>query len=155
MAKRAVTRATRASGRKPARKVLAKAPGAADAIRRLDAAFMKAASARDSAALVRAFYADDAVLLPPNHPLVTGKSEIQRFLQGLMDGGLTSIKIETTVTASGGDLAYGRGRYTLSLSPTGAAAVQDVGKYIVVYRRPAGGAWRAVADIFNSDQPAQ
>jgi phenylpropionate dioxygenase-like ring-hydroxylating dioxygenase large terminal subunit len=29
----------------------------------------------------------------------------------------------------------------------------DVGKYVVVYRRQ-GGTWRAVADIFNSDQPA-
>ena len=32
------------------------------------------------------------------------------------------------------------------------ATFQDVGKYIVVYRRQANGTWRAVSDIFNSDQ---
>ncbi len=154
MAKK-VVRKVRPSVRKPARKPAAKTSDASAAIRRLDAEFMQAAGARDAAALVKAFYAADAALMPPNHPLVTGRTAIQGFLQGLIDGGLTSIKLETRVTASAGDLAYGRGRYTLSLSPAGAAApVEDEGKYVVVYRRQSDGTWRAVADIFNSDHPA-
>jgi uncharacterized protein (TIGR02246 family) len=136
-------------------KTVAKKPmSAAQAIQELDAEFMKAASAKDAAALVRAFYAPDAVLMPPNRPAVEGREQIQGFLQGLMDSGLTEIKLETTTTASGEALAYGRGRYTLSLAPPGGAPVRDVGKYVVVYRRQANGSWRAVADIFNSDQPA-
>ena len=82
-----------------------------------------------------------------------GHESIRQMLQGLMDSGLTSIKLETTVTASSGDLAFGRGRYTMNLEPSGGSPVTDVGKYVVVYRRQ-GGAWRAVADIFNSDQGA-
>jgi ketosteroid isomerase-like protein len=117
---------------------------------------MQAARNRDAGTLVKVFYAADAVLMPPNHPGVTGRKAIQDFLQGLIDGGLTSIKLETKVTASGGDLAYGRGRYTLSMSPAGAAApVEDVGKYVLVYRRQPSGSWQAVADIFNSDQAGQ
>ena len=139
---------------KKARKKVAPKPGAADAIRRLDAEFMKAASAKDSTALVKAFYAPDAVLLPPNRPIAEGRDNIRVFLQGLMDSGFTGIKLETTTIASAGDLAYGRGRYTLSMWPPGGGPVQDVGKYIVVFRRQANGAWRAVADIFNSDQAA-
>ncbi|HXJ82893.1 MAG TPA: DUF4440 domain-containing protein [Candidatus Methylomirabilis sp.] len=131
----------------------AKPAHAADAIRQLDAEFMKAGNAKNAAALVKAFYAPDAVLMPPNHAAVEGRDKIEGFLQGLMDGGLTSIKLETTTVASAGDLAYGRGRYTLALSPPGGAPVQDVGKYVVVYRRQPNGAWRAVSDIFNSDQP--
>jgi len=142
--------------KKATRKTPAPKPaGAADAIRRLDEEFMKAAGAKDAAALVKAFYAPDAVLMPPNHALVEGRKEIQGFLQGLIDSGLTNIKLETTTTGSAGDLAYGRGRYTLALSPPGGAPVQDVGKYVVVYRRQPGGAWRAVSDIFNSDHPGQ
>ena len=139
---------------KKARKKVAPKPSAADAIRRLDAEFMKAANAKDSAALVKAFYSPDAVLLPPNRPIVEGRDNVRIFLQGLMDSGFTGIKLETTTVASAGDLAYGRGRYTLSMWPPGGTPVQDVGKYIVVYRRQANGAWRAVADIFNSDQAA-
>ena len=40
------------------------------------------------------------------------------------------------------------------MSPPAGDPVQDIGKYIVVYRRQANGAWQAVADIFNSDQPS-
>lgn len=140
--------------RKPAKKGAGRVETAAAAIRRLDQEFMRAAAAHDAGALVEAFYAKEAVLLPPNRPALEGRDGIRQMLQGLMDGGLTSMKLETTSIASAGDLAYGRGRYSLSMQPPGGASVTDVGKYVVVYRRQSGGAWRAVADIFNSDQPA-
>lgn len=130
-----------------------KKPSVGAAIRELDRAFMRAASAKDAGALVAAFYASDAVLMPPNHPIVKGRAPIRAFLQGLMDGGLTSITLKTFSIASAGDLACGRGAYRLSISPPGGSPVQDTGKYVVVYRRKGrGGAWRATADIFNSDQ---
>ncbi len=154
MAKKMATKTAKKAPKTAAKPSAPKPAGAADAIRRLDAEFMKAANAKNPGALVKAFYAPDAVLMPPNHPIVEGRANIQSFLQGLIDSGFTSIKLETPTIASVDDLAYGRGHYTLSMSPPGAAPVQDVGKYIVVYRRQANGAWRAVADIFNSDQPA-
>ena len=101
-----------------------------------------------------AFYAADAVLMPPNHPLVSGKAAIQGFLQGLIDAGATGIRLDTQRIAAQGDLAWARGAYTLSMTPPGGAPVVDTGKYIVCYRRQPAGAWRAVADIFNSDGPA-
>jgi ketosteroid isomerase-like protein len=150
-------RASRATKRTSKAKAVKKRDGAHEAasaaIRRLDEEFMRAAAVGDGQALVDAFYAGDAVLLPPNQPAAEGRENIRRVLQGLMDSGVSSIKLETTVTGTAGDLAYGRGRYTLSMEPPGGAPVTDVGKYVVVYRRQ-GGAWRAVADIFNSDQPA-
>jgi ketosteroid isomerase-like protein len=154
MAKKKATKAPKKGTKKAAKRAAPKAPSAAAAIRRLDAEFMKAANAKNAGALVKAFYAPDAVLLPPNHPAVEGHAGIQGFLQGMIDSGFNSITLETTSVASAGDLAYGRGRYTLSLTPAGGAPVQDVGKYIVTYRRSASGPWRAVADIFNSDQAA-
>lgn len=136
---------------KAVNKPAARAADAGVAIRKLDEALMKAASARNAAALVRAFYAPGAVLMPPGHPVVEGTAAIQGFFQGLLDSGFQSIKLETTAVDAAGDLAYSRGRYTLSLTPPGGAPVEDIGKYIVVYRRQPGGAWRAVGDIFNSD----
>ncbi len=150
MAKKRASRTAKKTANRPA----AKRGGAPNAIRQLDVEFMKAANAKNAGALVRAFYAPDAVMMPPNHPIVEGRTGIQGFLQSLIDGGFTSIKLDTTTVASAGDLAYGRGRYTLSMSPPGGAPVQDIGKYVVVYRRQANGSWRAVADIFNGDQAA-
>ena len=151
--KRAKKPARKMSKSRPAKKSARPVETAAAAIRRLDAEFMRAAAAHDGAALVAAFYDKDAVLLPPNRPALEGRESIRQMLQGLMNSGLTSIKLETTVTGSSGDLAYGRGRYIMNLEPAGGSPVTDVGKYVVVYRRQAG-AWRAVADIFNSDQAA-
>jgi ketosteroid isomerase-like protein len=152
MAKKKVAKRPAAkASKKPVKRPAAKSTGAAEAIRKLDAEFMKAANGKNAGALVKAFYAADAVLMPPNHPIVEGTTAIQGFLQGLIDGGLTSIKLETTSVAASGDLACGQGRYALSLSPAGAAPIQDEGKYIVVYRRQSNGSWRAVSDIFNSD----
>jgi len=132
-----------------------KRPSATAAIRGLDKEFMRAAHAKDAGALVAAFYAPDAVLMPPNRPIVKGRVQIRAFLQGLMDGGLSSIALKTTKIESVRDLAYGRGTYTLVITPPGGAPAQDTGKYVVVYRRKGrAGAWRAVADIFNSDQAA-
>lgn len=152
MAKKAMKRMVKKA---PKKAVAKPAMSPAEAIHKLDAEFMKAANAKDVAGLVKAFYAPDAVLLPPGRSIVEGRANIQGFFQGMIDGGFTSIKLETTTTASAGDLAYGRGHYTLAMAPPGGAPVQDVGKYIVVYRRQASGSWRAAADIFNSDQGAQ
>lgn len=144
MAKRAAVKRQAAGGRMPA----------ATAVRQLDRAFMKAVAARDARALVAAFYASGAVLMPPNAPAVKGRAGIQAFLQGLMDAGVANFALRTTRIESAGDLAYGRGTYRFSMPGPDGSMSQNIGKYIVVYRRQRDGSWRAVADIFNSDRPA-
>lgn len=126
-----------------------------DAIHQLDSEFMRAAKAKDAASLARAFYAEDAVFMPPNHPIVEGRSNIQAFIQGLIDSGLQSIELKTTHIEESGDLAYGRGAYTLLMRSPEGGDIEDVGKYIVCYRRQDDGTWKAVSDIFNSDNAAQ
>ena len=116
------------------------------AIRKLDTDFMKAANAKDVVSLVKAFYAVNAVLMPPNSPIVKGRAAVQRFFQGLIDAGATDVKLQTTTIESAGSLAYGRGRVTFAVG-----GKTEVGKYVVVYRRQSDGGWKAVADIFNTD----
>jgi ketosteroid isomerase-like protein len=127
---------------------------AATGIRQLDKAFMSALNRKDAAALVKGFYAPDAVLMPPNHEAVKGRPHIQRFLQGLIDAGAADFTLKTTKIESAGPLAYGRGVYGFSLPAPDGSRVRNAGKYVVVYRRQRDGTWKAVADIFNSDHPA-
>src|SRR5262249_22390187 len=144
MAKKRASKATkRTSKRKTATKRGGALETAAGAIRRLDEEFMRAAATGDGEALVDAFYARDAVLLPPNQPAAEGRENIRRVLQGLMDSGASSIKLETTVTGTAGGPAYGRRPATPSITPPQSAPVTDIGKYVVVYRRQRG-QWRAV-----------
>ncbi len=132
-----------------------KKSSAAVAIRRLDAEFMRTINTKDAGGLVSAFYAQNAVVMPPNQPMVKGRKQIQAFFQGLIDQGLSRLLIKTTNIESAGDLAYGRGTYSLEITPPDGSPVHDAGKYVVVYRRQRDRSWKAVLDIYNSDQAAR
>jgi ketosteroid isomerase-like protein len=120
---------------------------AARAIRALSEAFVRHFNAGDADQLVQAFYAEDARLLPPNHPTITGPSQIREALRGLFAVGLGGITIETyeLEVAGSGDLAYRIGTYSM------ARPVPDRGKFVDIFRRQADGSWRCVADMFSSD----
>jgi ketosteroid isomerase-like protein len=119
---------------------------AAPAIRALEAEFERHANANQPVALTKAFYAEDAQLLPPNAPLVKGRTAILDFWTAFLSTGLSDITLETTDVSSSGDLAYGVGQYRYT-----ASGVRHTGKYVVVYRRQANGGYQAVADSFNSN----
>jgi uncharacterized protein (TIGR02246 family) len=108
------------------------------------------ASQNDSA--IALLYADDAVLMPPAMPRVTGRENIRRFWAQIwpLKATLTLTSASIRVTRSG-DWAIEEGDWTWSApSPTGDQ--RDKGKYIVTWAR-IGDSWKAVQDIWNSDQP--
>ncbi len=130
------------------------APETVQAIRAMDQEFVRNANSGDVEALVSAFYAEDAELLPPNVPAMGGHTAIRQCWNGLVSAGLNISVLEAKRIEASGNLAYASGVYELTLSPPGAGKRADTGKYVVVYRRQAGGSWKAIADIFNSSQPA-
>ena len=123
-------------------------PDAASAIRTLSDAFVRHFNAADADQLVQAFYAEDARLLPPNHPMVTGRSQISEALQQFLDAGFGEMATDAVEVGSSGDLAYRIGTYSLG------RPAPDRGKFIEIYRRQADGSWRCLADMFSSDQAA-
>jgi ketosteroid isomerase-like protein len=132
---------------------MAEARSQVNEFRELDIIFERSVANKDAGTLVNGFYSDDAVLMPPNHPAVEGKANIQTFLQGLMDQGATGITLETIRHDGEGDLAYAQGKYVLTLTTPDGTSVDDTGKYVVTYRRQTDGGWRVVTDFFNSDNP--
>ena len=128
--------------------------GLQEAVRALDAEFIRHANAGDAAALTAAFYTDDAVLLAPGAPRLDGADAIRAFWQGFIAGGVEDVAIETPEVVEAGDLGYGIGSYTCTLPSASGERLRDTGKYIVIYRRQADGGWKAIADQFNSDLPA-
>jgi len=124
------------------------------AIRALNAEFERNVRAQSASQLVQAAYAEDAVVLPPNQPMVSGRTQITEFWQGMFGAGLKDASLETVRVEASGDLASEIGKYTLTIQPKDAAPVQAQGKYLVALRRQADGAWRLVADMFSSDSPA-
>lgn len=120
----------------------------------MDEEFIRNVNSGNVDALVSAFYAEDAELMPPNAPVMSGHAAIRQCWSGLVSGGLNISVLEAKRIEESGNLAYAAGVYELTLSAPGGGRKADHGKYVVVYRRQGGGSWKAIADIFNSSQPA-
>ena len=124
------------------------------AIRAAETEWSNRASAKDLEGIL-SNYAEDASMLPPNAPIATGKEAIRKaWSEMLALPGMAlswqTIKVEV---ARSGDLAYTHGSYEMSVNDAKGKPVKDLGKYATVWKKQADGSWKAVADIFNSDQP--
>lgn len=117
------------------------------AIRAQVAAFNAAVAAKNDSAVL-ALYADNAVLMPPNEPSVTGADAIRTFWAQLwpMDASLVITPTAITVAASG-DMATEAGSWVFTAGP-----MQDTGKYLVHWHK-LNGTWKMVEDMWNSDNP--
>lgn len=122
-------------------------------VERVAQAFHDGVANRDSAALA-SLYAENAKFLPPGMEPCEGRAQIQSAMQVLLDMGTRSLDIEPLEVRENGDLTIEYGRYRLGIEPGGADAMIDVGKYLVVHERQAGGPAKIVYDIFNSNAPA-
>ena len=102
-----------------------------------------------------AFYADGAVLLPPNAPIATDKKSIRDAWASMLGPGTAiSWKVSKSEAAASGDLGYVYGSYVLDIKdPKGGPATHDQGKFLEVWKKQADGNWKCIVDTFNSDLP--
>lgn len=122
------------------------------ALKKLDDEWSRAVGARDVEKTV-SFYSDDAVMMPPDIPTLTGKEPIRALWRSMLEspsfsGGWQATKIEV---ARSGDLAYVSGTYEFNETDAGGRPIADKGKYVEVWKKQADGNWKCVADMFNSD----
>ena len=119
------------------------------AVRDADDAWSKAAGAKDLDKTV-SYYADDAIVLPPNEAMITSKDGIRNMWKGFLDS-LTSISWNTTrvEVSKSGDMAATTGTYELTMKD----GTKDHGKYCEVWQKKHG-KWKVATDMFSSDLPA-
>ncbi len=112
--------------------------------------FMDAFSRVDAAGLA-SLYTEDAKLLPPGSPMVTGKEAIQSFWQSAMDMGIKEARLDTVEVESEGNLACEIGKFALTVQPEGGEIVMMTGKYVVVWKNQ-DGTLKLHVDIWNADE---
>ena len=127
---------------------------AESALRALDEMWSSTAAKNDLDGTV-AFYADDAVLLPPNAPIATNKKSIRESWAALL-GPNTSLswKVSKAEVDQSGELGYIYGAYKLSIAdPKGGKPFNDAGKFLEVWKKQSDGGWKCIVDTYNSDVP--
>src|SRR5256885_12556778 len=121
------------------------------ALKKLDDEWSKVTAARDVEKMI-SYYSDDAMVMLPNIPTLTGKESIRTFWNSMLDPGFSGGWKTTKVEVSG-DLAYVTGSYEFNDNDGGGKPITDKAKYFEVWKKQADGSWKCVADMFSSDMP--
>jgi ketosteroid isomerase-like protein len=121
-------------------------------IRDLDAQWSKDAAAHDLKGAL-SFYADNAVLLPPDAAAATDKEAIRTsWANTFLTLDALSWEVTRLEVARSGDLAYLTGKWKGEMrAPVGGASVTVTGKLLEVWHKQPDGSWKCVADTYNND----
>jgi ketosteroid isomerase-like protein len=104
------------------------------------------AVARKDYAAMAALYTENAMVLPPDGPIVTGKPAIEEFWRSAAKAlGLTDAVLKTRDLEVASDTAYEVGEANLKLG-----SGQVMVKYLVVWVKGGDGNWRVHRDIWNA-----
>jgi ketosteroid isomerase-like protein len=114
--------------------------------------FWAAAKERNAEALI-AHYAMEAQLLPPNARIARGRDDVRSALLTIL--ATPDFQIEGRATrieaAMAGDIAWETGMFTIHMRNDQGEIVTWPGKYVTIWKKRAGGEWRIISNIFNSD----
>ncbi len=109
---------------------------------------------RGDAAGVAAYYTEGARFLAPNAEMITGRQGIQAAWQHMRDIGLKEASLEILELKPLGDKAACEiGKYRMKIEPEPGVTVEDIGKYVVIWKHD-GESWKLDVDIFNTSLPA-
>jgi uncharacterized protein (TIGR02246 family) len=109
---------------------------------------MENAFLRGDSHAVSEMYAEDAEWLVPGAPPIRGRAAIAEAWKGVIGSGGNRVRVDVREVQESGDLAFDVGAFTTT-APDGTTL--NAGKYIVVWKREPGGAWKTYRDIFHWD----
>jgi uncharacterized protein (TIGR02246 family) len=117
---------------------------------KLMAEFVAAFNAKDTAALA-SFYAEDAVWMPPNAPMIKGRSALEAAFKKQF-AGPGVLKLTWTASEIAGTRAFSAGTYTVTIPVDGGGSLTFAAKYLTVFKR-VGNDWKIAFDMQNADEP--
>jgi len=132
-----------------------KPSGVEQLLRDLDAQWAKAAAAKDVEQTI-AYYADDAIVLPPNATSAATKEAVRNVWRDMFASPGLVISWQPTRVQVGksGEMAWVRGTYELTTNDASSKPIDDRGKYLEVWEKQTDGNWKCAADMWNSDLAA-
>jgi ketosteroid isomerase-like protein len=127
-------------------------PATVEELGQMNRDFAKALVAKDAIA-ASLVYDENASLLPPNEPIISGRKNIQDYWQGAIDAGLIDASVQTIDAKSDGDLGYEIGYFELKFLGENGDTIIDIGKYTEILRRNAEGSWISTYGMWSNNEP--
>jgi len=101
------------------------------------------------------YIAEDAVLVPPNGPLIEGKEVFEALIKNMKktewDMGKPGRGVKTLEISASGDLAYDIGKYDI-VNKTPEGPVRSKGYFVTLYKKIEG-QWKFMGQIWNNIEP--
>jgi uncharacterized protein (TIGR02246 family) len=113
-------------------------------------AWEKCADTRDARGIA-ALYTENATLLPPGQPAMSGRQNIEGFWQGFFDAGASDARLTSVQIVGSGDLVYEIGEFSAMMPQPSGGTAPGTGKYLVVFERQPDGNLQMAADMFSSN----
>ena len=98
-------------------------------------------------------HTNDALVMPPNTGMVSGKKEIKKAISDEILAGATDLVFDSIYMYGNQDYITETGRFSLNIKEGGKIVMSDSGKYIVLWKQVSKNNWLMKADIWNSDLP--
>lgn len=122
------------------------------ALRSAAEAYHAAASAKDAQSVVT-FYADDAMLIPPNAERVEGVEGVRNYRFGFIETPGVQLHFETirVAVSSGGDMGWTFAIVDVSFTGPDGQPGSDRVRDFHVWKKQDDGSWKVVVDVWNSE----
>jgi ketosteroid isomerase-like protein len=112
--------------------------------RRFSEGFLKG-----DASITASVFAGDAVVFPPDAPMIQGRESIEEFWRTVMASGVKEVELTTIELSGSGDYLHERGTGILRVRPPGGTPAEQKIKFVVVWKHTSDG-WKNIWDIWNS-----
>ncbi len=119
---------------------------------RVDREWATIASEGKDAERIVSFWSEDATVTPAGAPVIHGKLAIRSFVQQSLatPGFRIGWHPDQASVSADNTMGYTMGQNTTTFPGPDGKPMTVVGRYVTVWRRESGGAWKCVADIWNS-----
>lgn len=95
-----------------------------------------------------AFYAPNAIVIPPASEPVTGVANIEKVFAGMLGSGIKNLKFKTLSLDVNGNYAYELGLATFDAPGKDGKLVSGSDKFLVIWKLGANGVWSPSFDAF-------
>lgn len=109
------------------------------------------AAAGGNVDVILAYWADDAVVMAPDQPVVDGKAALREMVLGMQKIPGFTIAWEPERAFISGDLGYLIERNRVTFTGADGAVKTQYGKAVTIWRKDASGAWKCVVDAWNNN----